>query len=181
MKRLWKKLVVKVSAAAVIVVALALLGLCVWFLRAPAITSFDFLKGRDITAGKRDVLYGSDHRVTLYVCILAADFNDICLSAHAELMRLGYRPPTFTGPTQRNYIKHGRYGESVSVLIREKRGHLVYSTPDSSDYPRFCDDGHDCNERWVNILISQKRLRLWPPRNLLYALKMRFNSVRQKP
>jgi len=179
MKKRWKKPAVKITAA-VLVIALALLGLWISSLRPPPAISFDFLNGRDITASVEDVPSSSHRRVIRYSYTLAADFTDVCLSADAELLALGYEPPSFVGPTQRLYRKRVTFRDSGYVFIQNKRL-TTYSKPNAPDYSSFYSDEHDNREGRVIVDILHSRLRLWPPQHLLYGLKMRLQAAKIPP
>jgi len=176
MKDLWKKPAVKISATAVIVVALALLGLWLWSLRPPPEISFDFLDGRDITFGSMEswssLPSGSHYSNVWKGCTLAADFNDICETAGAELKARGFEQAPFApqNPRPRHYVRRGAFGESVSVYIWDGTVSLTYSTPDSSFYASPNREEHDYLNGRVNVMIVRGRLRLWPPQHFLYLL-----------
>jgi len=136
MKKLWKKPAVKISAAAVIVVGFALLGLWISSLRTPPPISFDFLDGRVITVRIEEDPGSTHYRSIREVYSFEADFNDLCDAADTELVAFGFGGYGSSAafsipsvPTMRLYrISDSASGETT--LVRIKKRTVFAKSPD---------------------------------------------------
>lgn len=171
---------------AVLVVGLALLRPWVSSLRPPPSMSFDFLKGRAITAS-----FESDPRKSPFSITGAsgapiyqyyswtqyysfeADFSDVCKAADAELLALGFKACTSSMVRQKIRVyTFSKAASGKAIVIYDRRRYVKSLISD--DYKLEFGDG------WVTVRIFRGRLPLWPPRYLLYRLKKRLQVATWK-
>lgn len=187
MKRFSKISAIWISLA-VFVVGIALLGLWISSLRLPPLASFDFLKGRAVTASIEFDPCKSPFPVTrasgapiyhswIQYYSFEADFSDLCKAADDELLALGYRASTHSteGYKDRMYILDK--ATSVKTVIIFERQRFVGPQNAQLQQPEIAKTcKRERRDGWVIVRIERDRLPLWPPRYLLYRLK-RFSQM----
>jgi len=186
MKRFSRCSAIKIFAAAVIVVGLALLGLWIRLFKPPSLMSLDFLKGRAVTADIESDPRKSPLAVTgasgepIYYCSRAqyysfkANFSDVCKAADAELLPLGFKT--------RTYPKHWVYSLRKNTLDKTVVIHngrrFVKSTSAHRQKSSFRHGyAWESGDGWVTVTVYRGRLPLWPPRYLLFRLKKQARAM----
>jgi len=153
-----KKFVIKISLAFIViaVVLLILLGLRS---RDSFIPSYRFLGGRNPTVYKDVKTQGVNK---CYYYSFEADFNDVCLSADAELIGAGFVVRTNIGKSLsgneysiRNYMQKNRFPRGpVWIVIQNNREYI--ENPISKRNAFVEKDG------WVVVMFTYWRNWRWP-------------------
>ena len=173
----------------VLVVGLALLGLWISSLGSLSSMSFDFLSGRAVTAcieydprkSPFDITGASGGPILhswIQYYSFEADFSDLCKAADTELLARGFRAHTHSakGYKYRIYtLDRTTSGRTVIIFDGQK-----FVGSQSAQLPKSSTAETHRRERkdgWVTVRIARGQLPLWPPRYLLYRLKMLLQAA----
>jgi len=184
MKKLWKKPAVRITAAAVIVVALALLGLWIWSLDPWPVKSVDFLAGREFFRRIKNEKAIPSYRIVTETCSFDADFNDICTRADAELLARGFKAVVHVPPrpgTRRYVLQKKPFGEWTSVTIYGGKRFDKFALKQSSQDPNDYGCGYESRDGWVAVEVAGKQLQSNFLDTLLDRLKLRWQTAKLPP
>ena len=194
LREVMKRHVIKISLAVLVVVGVFTCLLLVLAQDRGSRVSFDFLEGR--TSMRRTVsgLRGSGHRITGEAYSFEADFNDLCTKADTELLAKGFSitGPGTVGPfSSRRYIRGAMTSRETDIIIRGDLRIFTRSTPKSSEdqgldptyyfhYKYYFKNKYQVKNGWVTVEVWQRRIGLWPPKNLLIRLQLMWHRSTNK-
>jgi hypothetical protein len=171
-----KKRVIRISLAISVVLGI-LFGLLTALMRdGEQEMSFGFLAGRTLAVPIQQNTNRSFDSTTNKVYSFMADFNDVCAKADAELFAMGFKiAPLGFRPRSCRVYRLGDFA-SANTWMRV----YIHEDMEITEAP----DGllrHRPAEGWISIEVCRSRLRSWPPKYLLYRLKLMWYRSANRP
>jgi hypothetical protein len=186
MGKVIKRRAIKIPLVILVVIGILLGVLAVLARDWGRLRGFEFLGSPDLVVHEIWGRGRSARNATCYFYCFEADANDVCVKADIGLSAMDIvSRQEFTEQAQRGsrYVLKGKGpGEWITVLITDGRKLSALSTSKSSQFS-ITDhrNRYDRQKGWVTVTVTRAQLRSWPPRNLLYRLKVRLGIAGNPP